>query len=195
MFCKHASQERYVSETQRHQTFCTIDERRHYLIPRRHGRSPEILRHCHMWWVISLPSVYIARTNTHPGKRSVRSRHMAVLFNCYHIILCLFSSPSFVFFSKKNDKWKPLLQFCWSCRHCVQKRISTMAAVNIAMSEAPSLQQECLCQKGDRIKKIRGVNEGQICEMCGRLRPSSRSRLGPRNECVRRKRSAQDVQC
>jgi hypothetical protein len=64
-----------------------------------------------------------------------------------------------------------------------------MAAVNIAMSEAPSLQQECLFQKGDQIKKIRGVNEGQICEMYGRLRPSSRSRLGQRNECVRRKRS------
>jgi hypothetical protein len=65
--CKHASQETYVSETQRHQTLCTIDERRHYLIARRHGRPPQVFGHCHMWWVISLPSVCIARTNTHPG--------------------------------------------------------------------------------------------------------------------------------
>ncbi len=44
-----------------------IDERSHYLIPQRHGRPPQIFRHCHMWWVMSLPSVCIARTNTHPG--------------------------------------------------------------------------------------------------------------------------------
>jgi hypothetical protein len=142
-----------------------------------------------MCWVISLPSVCIARTNTHPGNVCNTASSNALYdratwpFSSCHIIVC--SLRHFFFF----------MHLLLGCRHCVQKRISTMAAVNIAMSEAPSLQQECLCQKGDRIKKIRGVNEGQICEMCGRLRPSSRSRLGPRNECVRRKRSAQDVQC
>jgi hypothetical protein len=148
---------------------------------------------------MSLPSVCMARTNTHPGNVCNTASSNALYDRATRPFSSITTSSSvlfaiFRFFLKIITNGSLSLQFCWSGRHCVQISISTMAAVNIAMSEAPSLQQECLFQKGDRIKKIRGGNKDQICGMRGRLRPSSRSRLGPRNECVRRKSSAQDVQ-